>query len=66
VAPGVLRAGLLGDHIHVITAPGTQTAETIRNGLSVGLPDVDVSVESADVTLEDVFTALAGPGTRQE
>jgi ABC-2 type transport system ATP-binding protein len=65
VAPGVIQCGVLGDHIHLISELGSQTPETISNGLSAGLPGVDPIVEPSDVTLEDVFTALAGPSARQ-
>jgi len=57
--PGVERAGLLGDHLHAITAPGAHTAESLRTALAErGFRDVHV--EPAEVTLEDVFTELAG------
>ena len=61
VAPSVSQVGLLGDHIHLIAAPGSQSAESLRNGLAVNLPNVHVTVERSEVTLEDVFTVLAGP-----
>jgi ABC-2 type transport system ATP-binding protein len=62
VAPGIVQAGLLGDHIHVITAPGSHSAESIRNGLSLGSSDgnAQITVESSEITLEDVFARLAG------
>lgn len=57
--PGVERAGLLGDHLHAITAPGAHTAEALHTALAErGFRDVQV--EPAEVTLEDVFTELAG------
>jgi ABC-2 type transport system ATP-binding protein len=54
--PGVRRTGLLGDHLHVITEPGTHTARTLAAALSAFAV---VSVDPAEVTLEDVFTVLA-------
>jgi ABC-2 type transport system ATP-binding protein len=54
--PGVTRAGLLGDHLHLISQPGAHTAESLR--AAAGRPGV--AVESAEITLEDVFTTLAG------
>jgi ABC-2 type transport system ATP-binding protein len=57
--PGVTYAGLLGDHLHAITAPQAHTAETLRAALAAaGL--ATSAVDPAEVTLEDVFTALAG------
>ena len=57
--PGVAHAGLLGDHLHLITALGAHTAESLRAALAErGFRDVQV--EPAEVTLEDVFTELAG------
>lgn len=57
-SPGVDYAGLLGDHLHAITAPGAHTADSLRIALGErGLQEVQV--EPADVTLEDVFTTLA-------
>ena len=56
---GVQYAGLLGDHLHAITAPGVHTADSLQSALlAAGLSDP--AVEQAEVTLEDVFTALAG------
>ena len=52
--PGVTLAGLLGDHLHVITAAG-EGPEPIKRAAGPG-----VEIEPADVTLEDVFTILAG------
>ena len=63
VAPGVTQVGLLGDHIHAITAPGSQSAESIRNGLIATHDDADVSVEPSEITLEDVFAHLAREAT---
>jgi ABC-2 type transport system ATP-binding protein len=54
-APGVTYAGLLGDAVHVITAPGAHTATSLGAFLGDG-----VRVEPAEATLEDVFTVLTG------
>jgi len=57
--PGVTYAGLLGDHLHAITVPQAHTAETLRAALAAaGL--ATSAIDPAEVTLEDVFTALAG------
>ena len=55
--PGVSHAGLLGDQVHVITAPGAHDARTLLAAL--GAPG-GASVEPAEATLEDVFTVLTG------
>ena len=56
--PGVAHAGLLGDHLHAITAPGAHSADSLRAALhQAGF--ADAQVEQAEVTLEDVFTELA-------
>jgi ABC-2 type transport system ATP-binding protein len=57
--PGVSRAGLLGDHLHVITTPGAHTIASLSAALKA---HSDVSVEPAEVMLEDVFTVLATTG----
>jgi len=54
---GVTHAGLLGDAVHVITAPGAHTANTLASALGGADP---VQVEPAEATLEDVFTILTG------
>jgi ABC-2 type transport system ATP-binding protein len=57
-APGLDYVGLLGDHLHAITASGAHTADSLRALLArAGFPDAHV--EASEVTLEDVFTALA-------
>ena len=64
--PRVEHAGLLGDHLHAITARGAHTAESLRQAMAeAGFPAAQV--EPAEVTLEDVFTELAVPraATRQ-
>jgi drug efflux transport system ATP-binding protein len=72
--PGVSHAGLLGDQVHVITAPGAHDAESLRAALrqadtapAAGAgPADEVAVERAEATLEDVFTVMTGtaPGPR--
>lgn len=57
--PGVQYAGLLGDHLHAITEPGVHTTESLLTALLAGSLRA-AAVEAAEVTLEDVFTALAG------
>jgi ABC-2 type transport system ATP-binding protein len=57
--PGVKYAGLLGDHLHAITAPAAHTADSLQAVL-LGAGLAAPSVEPAEVTLEDVFTELAG------
>lgn len=61
--PGVQQAGLLGDQLHALTVRGAHTVASLSRALSAFAP----RVEAAEVTLEDVFTALAGPssGTTQ-
>ena len=54
--PGVRQAGLLGDHLHAILAPGVAGAELLRSALSA-FPGI--GLEPAEVTLDDVFTVLA-------
>jgi len=57
--PGVEHTGLLGDHLHAITAPNAHTAASLRAALAErGFRDAQV--EPAEVTLEDVFIELAG------
>ncbi len=57
--PGLRHAGLLGDHLHAITAPGAHTVDSLRAALlAAGL--TAPGVEPAEITLEDVFTELAG------
>jgi ABC-2 type transport system ATP-binding protein len=58
--PGVSQVSLLGDHIHLITDRGAQTAESIRRA-AAEVGSMVIEVEHAEVTLEDVFIALAGP-----
>jgi ABC-2 type transport system ATP-binding protein len=57
--PGVVRAGLAGDRLRAITAPGAHTADSLRTAMqSTGF--ADAQVEQVEPTLEDVFIALAG------
>ncbi len=58
--PGVRYTGLLGDHLHSITAPNAHTAQSLRAALA-GAGFAEALVEPAEVTLEDVFVALAAP-----
>jgi ABC-2 type transport system ATP-binding protein len=59
--PCVLRAGLTGDHLRAIT-PSETGMETLKEQLaSAGIQDVQI--EHVEPTLEDVFLALAGPGS---
>ena len=56
--PGIRRAGLLGDRVHAIARRGAYTAED----LGARLADAGFSatrVAAAEVSLEDVFSALA-------
>jgi ABC-2 type transport system ATP-binding protein len=65
---GVTHAGLLGDQAHVITAPGSHDAASLRAALARHGAEVDgVAVEPAEATLEDVFTVLTGaPDAHEE
>lgn len=57
-APGVRHAGLLGDHLHVITEAGAHSAESLAGRLR-GAGCAGAQVEAAEITLEDVFIELA-------
>lgn len=61
--PGILHAGLLGDHLHAITAPDGYTAERLAAVLQSENLTVSM-VEPAEPTLEDVFISLTQPVTR--
>ncbi|MBT3392033.1 MAG: ABC transporter ATP-binding protein [Chloroflexi bacterium] len=52
--PGVLRAGLAGDHLRAITTDNV-TADDLRKALNAGA----LQIQPAEATLEDVFLALA-------
>jgi ABC-2 type transport system ATP-binding protein len=52
--PGVTHAGLLGDRVHVITAPGSFDAAALAAASGA------VEVEPSEATLEDVFAVLTG------
>ena len=56
--PGVQQAGLLGDHLHALSAPGAHTAATLTAALA-GAGFADALAHPSEVTLEDVFVALA-------
>jgi ABC-2 type transport system ATP-binding protein len=56
--PGVLRAGLAGDHLRAIAVAGV-TADVLRAALTAAGLTVN-AVEPVEPTLEDVFLALAG------
>ncbi len=56
--PGVSYAGLLGDHLHALTDRGAHSAASLSAALA-GAGFTAAEVEPAEVTLEDVFVALA-------
>ena len=70
--PGVTHAGLLGDRVHVITAPGTHDAASLAAVVEAfGSPVAQAAgdrpvVEPAEATLEDVFAVLTGDGARRD
>ncbi len=55
--PGVLRAGLAGDHLRAVTKPGIRQGD-LRSALEA-LGGNHVQITRAEPTLEDVFLALA-------
>jgi len=61
----VLRVGLAGDHLKVITLPeklsGGQTSESIIHSALEAAGITDIHVELVEPTLEDVFLALSDP-----
>lgn len=57
---GVLRVGLSGDHLRVITMPDV-TADDLERGLRAFPLRVN-TVQRSEPTLEDVFLTLAGKG----
>ncbi|MFN8422840.1 MAG: ABC transporter ATP-binding protein [Anaerolineae bacterium] len=57
--PGVSQSRLLGDHAHAVTTRGAHDAASLAAALR-GLGFVDAVVRATEVTLEDVFMALAG------
>jgi hypothetical protein len=59
--PGVLRAGLTGDHLRAIT-PASLQAYTLRQCLVEAGMQV-TRIETVEPTLEDVFLALADTNT---
>jgi ABC-2 type transport system ATP-binding protein len=66
--PGVTHAGLQGDAVHVITAPGSHDRASLAAALGAaggvapgGSPvALQAVVEPAEATLEDVFMVLTG------
>ena len=59
-APGVLRAGLSGDHLRAITNRATD-ADALRAALvTQGIAAHTVRIDPAEPTLDDVFLVLAG------
>ena len=58
--PDVVRVGLSGGHLRAITAPDTHTAQSLHAILS-GQGISAAAITQIDLTLEDVFIALAGP-----
>ncbi len=58
--PNVERVGLSGGHLHAITTPDTHTAQSLHTILS-GQGISAAAITQVDLTLEDVFIALAGP-----
>lgn len=58
---GIAQARLDGDRVHAIVAPGTWTPESLTHKLAeFGI--LTQSIETAESTLEDVFTLLAHTG----
>ena len=58
--PGVLQAGLAGDHLRAITIEEIDVENLKASLQDVGLPEV--RFERVEATLEDVFLALSGRG----
>jgi len=56
-APGVIRAGLAGDHLRVIVEKG-RGEKTLQSALAAAGASVS-SIQTGEPTLEDVFLALA-------
>ncbi len=56
--PGILRAGLAGDHLRAVTESGIRE-EDLRRALEV-LESNQVQIARVEPTLEDVFLALTG------
>ncbi|MBA3530642.1 MAG: ABC transporter ATP-binding protein [Ardenticatenales bacterium] len=52
--PGIRQTGLLGDHLHAISEPGSYTAESLATAL-VAAGIAESQVEATEPTLEDVF-----------
>ncbi|MEO8082603.1 MAG: ABC transporter ATP-binding protein [Ardenticatenales bacterium] len=58
---GIEQFRLLGDHAHAVTVRGAHDEASLTAALR-GLGIADAVVRAAEVTLEDVFMALAGRG----
>lgn len=58
--PGVIRAGLAGDHLRAISAEGVREEDLAGALRAVGA--ASPRIERAEPSLEDVFVALAGNG----
>ncbi len=58
--PDIFHAGLLGDHLHAITAPDTYSPDSLAATLRTHQITV-TTIESVEPSLEDVFIALAQP-----
>jgi hypothetical protein len=59
----VLRVGLAGDHLRMITERGMNKADLRLKLISAGLTVVEL--ERGEPTLEDVFLSLAGGKSKQ-
>ena len=55
--PGVLRAGLISDHLRAITPPGVEAGTLLAHLQAAGV--TQARLEQVEPTLEDVFLALA-------
>jgi ABC-2 type transport system ATP-binding protein len=55
--PGVIRSGLLSDHLRAITTPDVRSDDLAAHLASAGV--TCISLERVEPTLEDVFLALA-------
>ncbi len=60
--PGVIRAGLAGDHLRAVTRPDVQRGDLKRALKASGARGVKIA--PVEPTLEDVFLALAGDNLR--
>ncbi len=62
--PGVRRAALFGESVHVLLEPATDPAAPLRALEDAGEPPL--SVEPAEASLEDVFIELVAAGGNRE